>query len=335
MLHNRDVEKKLRQCLHERDYDAWIIHNTFPAMSPCVYELALQQAVPIIHYMHNYRAGCLNGVFHRGDSPCFSCNQGNYLPGVLHRCWRGSATASMLAAAALSKTRRMEVWNRLSRYIAVSRRQKELLVQSGIPEDRLKVIPHYIRESPLPVPTQSRRDVLYTGRLTREKGVLQLLQAWKTLSPENRTLYVMGDGPLRRELENYIAAHRLRSVCLTGFVPHEKQGSIRSSCGLSVAPSLWEETFGMVVLESWLHASPIVVSPCGGLPELVTHGQNGWIAEEPSPDGLAKALNTAFTEEERWPVMGMHGQSLLSTRYSSSAWLQSISEVFKELSILH
>ena len=64
MLRNRDVEEKLRECLRRDRYDAWIIHNTFPAMSPCVYGLALEQSVPVIHYLHNYRAGCLNGVFY-------------------------------------------------------------------------------------------------------------------------------------------------------------------------------------------------------------------------------------------------------------------------------
>lgn len=120
MLRNRDVEEKLRECLRRDRYDAWIIHNTFPAMSPCVYGLALEQSVPVIHYLHNYRAGCLNGVFYRDGFPCFSCKNGNYLPGVLHACWRGSAAYSALAAATLYKTRRMGTWNRLSSYIAAS-----------------------------------------------------------------------------------------------------------------------------------------------------------------------------------------------------------------------
>lgn len=88
LLHNRDVEQKLRECLRENHYDAWIIHNTFPAMSPCVYELALNQPAPVIHYMHNYRSGCLNGVFYRDGAPCFSCQGGNYLPGIMRACWR-------------------------------------------------------------------------------------------------------------------------------------------------------------------------------------------------------------------------------------------------------
>ena len=338
MLHNRDVEEKLRECLRGNYYDAWIIHNTFPAMSPCVYELALEQAVPVIHYLHNYRAGCLNGVFYRNGAPCFSCKNGNYLPGVLHACWRGSAAYSALAAAALYKTRRMGTWNRLSSYIAVSRRQRELLIQSGIPGDKIRVIPHFIRQKTAhagpPTPDRPRRDVLYAGRLTQEKGVFHLVRAWERLSPPGRTLYLMGDGPLRGELEHYVSSRRLESIRLTGFIPHGEQGAVRAACGLAVAPSLVEETFGMVVLESWLHGTPVIVTPCGGLPELITHGQNGWIAREPSVDALAETLRTTLEEEERWPAMGADGQQLLSSTYSPSAWLQSMGNLLAELRLI-
>lgn len=334
MLHNRDVEEKLRECLGRSRYDAWIIHNTFPAMSPCVYELALQQAVPVIHYVHNYRSGCLNGVFYRDGAPCFSCKNGNYFPGVMHACWRGNAAYSALAAATLSKTRRMGAWTLLSSYIAVSRRQRELLIQSGIPEDKIRVIPHFIRQKPVPIPDAPRRDVLYAGRLAPEKGVFQLVRAWELLPPPGRTLYLMGDGPLRGELEHYVSSRRLESIRLTGFIPHEEQGTVRASCGVAVAPSLWEETFGMVVLESWLHGTPVIVTPCGGLPELITHDRNGWIAREPSADALAETLHTALEEEERWPAMGINGQQLLDSTYSPAAWLQSITDLFEELRIL-
>ena len=335
LLHNRDVEQKLRECLRENRYDAWIIHNTFPAMSPCVYELALHQPAPVIHYMHNYRSGCLNGVFYRDGAPCFSCQGGNYFPGIMHACWRKNAAYSSLAAAVLYKTRRMGAWSRFSSYIAISRRQQELLIQTGIPEDKIRVIPHFIRQNPAPSAGPPRRDVLYAGRLTQEKGVLQLVQAWELLSPPGRILYLMGDGPLRGELERYISSRHLESIRLTGFIPHKEQGAVRAACGLSVAPSLWEETFGMVVLESWLHGTPVIVTPNGGLPELITHGRNGWIAQEPSVESLAETLHTALKQEERWPSMGAHGQQLLSSTYSPAAWLRSMEALLGELRVFH
>lgn len=228
----------------------------------------------------------------------------------------------------------MGAWTRLSSYIAVSRRQRELLIQSGIPEEKIRVIPHFIRQKPVPIPDAPRRDVLYAGRLAPEKGVFQLIRAWELLSPPGRTLYLMGDGPLRGELEHYVSSRRLESIRLTGFIPHEEQGTVRASCGVAVAPSLWEETFGMVVLESWLHGTPVIVTPCGGLPELITHDQNGWIAREPSTDALAEMLHTALKEEERWPSMGAHGQELLSSTHSPAAWLQAMGCLLEELHIL-
>ena len=144
----------------------------------------------------------------------------------------------------------------------------------------------------------------------------------------------MGDGPLRGELEHYVSSRRLESIRLTGFIPHEEQGTVRASCGIAVAPSLWEETFGMVVLESWLHGTPVIVTPCGGLPELITHDRNGWIAREPSADALAEMLHTALKEEERWPSMGAHGQELLSSTHSPAAWLQAMGCLLEELHIL-
>ena len=335
LLHNRDVEQKLRECLRENRYDAWIIPNTFPAMSPCVYELALHQPAPVIHYMHNYRSGCLNGVLYRDGAPCFSCQDGNYFPGIMHACWRKNAAYSSLAAAVLYKTRRMGAWSRFSSYIAISRRQRELLIQTGIPEDKIRVIPHFIRQNPAPAADPPRRDVLYAGRLTQEKGGLQLVQAWELLSPPGRILYLMGDGPLRGELKRYISSRHLESIRLTGFIPHEEQGAVRAACGLSVAPSLWEETFGMVVLESWLHGTPVIVTPNGGLPELITHGRNGWIAQEPSVESLAETLHTALKQEERWPSMGAHGQQLLSSTYSPAAWLRSMEALLGELRVFH
>ena len=143
-------------------------------------------------------------------------------------------------------------------------------------------------------------------------------------------LYLMGDGPLRGELERYISSRHLESIRLTGFIPHEEQGAVRAACGLS-----WEETFGMVVLESWLHGTPVIVTPNGGLPELITHGRNGWIAQKPSVESLAETLRTALKEEERWPSMGAHGQQLLSSTYSPAAWLQSMEALLGELHVFH
>lgn len=167
-------------------------------MSPCVYELALHQPAPVIHYMHNYRSGCLNGVFYRDGAPCFSCQGGNYFPGIMHACWRKNAAYSSLAAAVLYKTRRMGAWSRFSSYIAISRRQRELLIRTGIPEDKIRVIPHFIRQNPAPAAGQPRRDVLYAGRLTQEKESCNWFRRGNSYPPRPHSLPDGRRPPARR-----------------------------------------------------------------------------------------------------------------------------------------
>ena len=151
------------------------------------------------------------------------------------------------------------------------------------------------------------------------------------IPPDEGKVYLKDQDVTSTPGSRYVASRRLESIRLTGFIPHEEQGAVRAACGLAVAPSLWEETFGMVVLESWLHGTPVIVTPRGGLPELISHGRNGWIAREPSADALAETLSTALEEEERWPSMGAHGQQLLSSTYSPAAWLQSMGSLLEEL----
>lgn len=334
LLHNKDIEQQLKTLLNHHHFDAWLIHNTFPAMSPCVYKIALKQKVPIIHYVHNYRAACLKGVFFREGHPCFSCQSGNYLPGIMHKCWRDSYPMSCIAASILKKTKQLGVWQKLSAYVAVSHRQKELLVQCGLPEEKIHVIPHFldVREE-IEMPTL-RRDVLFTGRLSEEKGVFPLIQAWEQLKVTDRTLYIMGDGPLRQSLENYVRNHHIPNITFTGFIPHKEHAEFRLHCGLSIAPSVCEETFGMAVLESWKHKTPIIVTPCGGLPELINHGKNGWITADSSVKSLVETLQKALGLEQQWEDMGTQGFQTLNSLYSIQTWLTHISSLFSKLHLL-
>lgn len=209
MLRNRDVEEKPRECLRRDRYDAWIIHNTFPAMSPCVYGLALKQSVPVIHYLHNYRAGCLNGVFYRDGSPASPVKTATTFP------------ASCTPAGA-ARSRPIPPWRPLRCINAphghleppflLHRRQPPPAGaphpnrntggqnQGHPPTSSGKNLPRRTSPARPPPPDLPRRDVLYAGRLLRrKKASSHWFRRGNALAP-GRTLYLMGDGPLRGEL---------------------------------------------------------------------------------------------------------------------------------------
>jgi len=98
VYYNFPVLKRLENYQRIGRFDLWQIHNVFPAVSPGAYTLARKLGVPIIHYLHNYRMGCVNGFWFTQGGDCQKCSSGNFVPGVLGKCWRDSWIQSAIMA---------------------------------------------------------------------------------------------------------------------------------------------------------------------------------------------------------------------------------------------
>jgi hypothetical protein len=88
-IHNSAVSERVQEAQRERGYVAWEIHNVFPALSPSVYTAAFELDVPIVHFLHNYRLGCVNGQFLNHGTDCTRCIDGNFWPAVRTVCCGG------------------------------------------------------------------------------------------------------------------------------------------------------------------------------------------------------------------------------------------------------
>ena len=127
--------------------------------------------------------------------------------GLRHRCYRGSAAASAVAAGTIAVNRAVGTWERhVDLFLALTEFGRGLFVRGGLPEDRVMVKPNSVPDpGPRANAPSASRTVLYVGRLSEDKGVLRLLDAWKEAAVPGLELVVVGDGPLR---------HRGRRACL-------------------------------------------------------------------------------------------------------------------------
>ncbi|MFN2471666.1 MAG: glycosyltransferase family 4 protein [Gaiellaceae bacterium] len=116
-------------------------------------------------------------------------------------------------------------------------------------------------------------EVLYAGRLSREKGVLDLLEAADGLN-----LSVVGDGPLRAQMPQ-----------ATGFVPNAELQQRLARAAVVACPS-HREGFGVVCLEAMAHGRPVVAAAVGGLRDLVVHEETGLLVPPRDPAALRQAL---------------------------------------------
>lgn len=329
--YNLPIAQRLRKYQEIGDFDLWQIHNVLPALSPSVYQTAFDLKVPVVHYLHNYRMGCTNGFFLNHGQPCERCLSGNFWPAFQTACWRNSRLISGFMGLILRHVRSIGTFHKVAAWISISDFQKKKHVEMGIPANHIHNIYHFYESSaPLPPSTPSG-DTLFLGRLSQEKGVDLLLRAWAKVKNRNRRLVIAGTGPEESFLKKLASDLNLANVVFTGFLDKEQQVSLWSNSSALVVPSIWDEPFGMVVLEAWAKERPVVAYAKGALPELIHHGVNGLLADPFSVEALAKNIQELIDKPDLGPRLGKAGNLRLKNEFNRTLWLSRIESVFQKV----
>lgn len=166
----------------------------------------------------------------------------------------------------------------------------------------------FIRAEPAPIPEERR--LLYIGRLSEQKGPLLLVEAAARVHAAGTAfeLVLVGDGPMRGEVERLISLHRLEQVVkLVGWASGDAIQDWLTRSRALVLPSL-AEGLPVVIMEALALGRPVLSTYIAGIPELVRPGECGWLVPSGSLDDLASALQvvlaTPIPELERLGRLG-------------------------------
>lgn len=274
----------LRARLQRVRPDVLHLHNPVPLIPPGLITVAREEGIPVVQTLHNARHACPKSDFFRDGAPCFDCRGLRFAaPAVVHGCYRGSRYQSLGFAA--GQAFRRSTFAQVDRFIAVSESLRELLVGSRLPRERIAVIPNGIPD-PGEVDPVAGEYFFYAGRFEEEKGVLDLLDAWKSVGGRMRfPLLLAGSGELDDQVR--ATASRLPNVRVLGRLDsNEVLDRMRRSIAV-IVPSRVPESFGLTAVEAFSVGRPVVASPAGALRELID-GEVGWLAD--SPAALGEAL---------------------------------------------
>lgn len=132
------------------------------------------------------------------------------------------------------------------------------------------------------IPPSRLRYVLYFGRISAEKGIQTLLKVCRK-HPEIRFVFA-GNGPLADD------AKRISNIDYRGFVQGRKLQSLIRNAEFCVYPTEWYEVFGLAIGESIMLGTPVIASRIGGIPEIITHGENGELIDSGNEEMLSKVI---------------------------------------------
>lgn len=303
-------------------------NNTFPLISPSAYTACRRQGVPVVQTLHNYRPMCPNVLFYNDGHVCEDCMGKVFqYPAVIHGCYRGSRAQTAIVTAMNAVHQLRGTWeNDVDRYIVMTRFERDKFIEGGFPADKIIVKPHFVYAGPVD-PDQPRSGLLYVGRLTREKGIPMLLDAWA--STAGMPLTIAGDGPLADEVR--AAAERSPGLHYLGQQPYAEVLALMRRASLLIVTSEWYETFGRVVIESFAGGTPVLAANIGAIGELVTPGVTGLHFEPGNGEDLAAKIRWAADHPEAMLRMGENARRAYEENYTPERNYTLLMDIYRQV----
>jgi glycosyltransferase involved in cell wall biosynthesis len=303
------------------------IHNTFFMASPSIYSVCLEARIPVVQTLHNYRLLCPAATFFRNGRACTECVDHSLWRGVRHSCYRDSRMATATVAFMLATHRRRHTWTQMvDSYIALTNFARQQFVRGGLPANKILVKPHFVYPDPGPR-SGAGEYALFVGRLSQEKGVQMLVSAWERLR-KPIPLRIVGDGPLRSELEARVARGSLSGVSFTGHLCRNEVLSAMKGARFVIVPSECYENFPATICEAFSCGAPVICSQMGAMEELVKHGLTGLHFEPGKSDDLAAKVEWSWEHPIEMELMGREARNLYATSYSSERNYEILMQIY-------
>lgn len=206
-------------------------------------------------------------------------------------------------------------------------------MKNSIPSAKLTLLPNAITVRKIKsVSSENREDVgktiLFVGRLSKEKGVDVLLNAYAQYYTEGgeARLLILGDGPSRNECEQL--ASKLKLGNQVTFLGHRNDVfSFYSQADVFVLPSR-TEGLPMALLEAMALGIPVVASNVGGVPDLVCEGISGRLVPPDEPESLAATFHDLLDNYEDAVLMGYRGKNRVCCDFSAGPWAKKIENIY-------
>lgn len=325
---NRTAAAELRELAEREKADIVHFHNIVPLISPAAYYAARQAGAAVVQTLHNYRLMCPAATLCRENRPCRKCvNKIFPWPAIRYKCYRGSLGGSIALASMLTVHRACGTWTRaVDRYIALTQGARQRFIDGGLPAGRVVVKPNFVYPDPGPG-TGAGRYAVFVGRLSHEKGIDTLLQAWPLVSSPLR-LRIVGDGPLR---DRVCAAAQLDDrIEWMGWKDPAEVLDLVGNAGCLIMPSVWVEGFPRSLVEAMAKGTPMIVSRLGAMAELVEDRRTGLHFEAGNASDLAGTVERFFSNITNIGAMRSNVRGEFEVHYTAEANYHSLCSIYED-----
>lgn len=299
IIWNWEAQKKLEALIKKAKPDVAHLHVIYHQLSPSIIWTLKKHGIPIVMMLHDYKLVSPNySLFVRGKiwehTSGFRC--------IIDRAVKDSVSKSIVCAFEKWLHMFLGSYDKIDVFLAPSRFLIEKFRTLGF-KCKITYLPHSLAPQKKSQGTivREKDTFLYFGRLSSEKGVDTLLEAFALLGDEKK-LWIVGDGPDRKKLEAMAMEKNIASrVTFFGTRYGDDLEALKQKAEAIVLPSCWYENFPYTVIESLQSGTVVIAADRGGIPERITHGENGLLFEAGNAEMLAETLH--FLEKMPLDIM--------------------------------
>lgn len=265
------------------------IHNLHFAGSVSVLYAVKKSKVPMVVTLHNYRLLCPSGtLFFKNKLFTGSVHQIFPLEAIAKGIYHDSKLLTFWLALCNASHQLLCTWAIPNRFIVLGEKEKEIFEYSKYQHlaGRMVIKPNFCPPSPSRY-TPSGEYFLFVGRLSEEKGIEMMLH---TFSKSGHPLIIIGSGPLENKVKEQASLYA--NIRFLGIYPKEKICELMAEAIALIFPSIWHETFGMVIIEAFACGTPVIASAIGEAIHLVKHERNGLLFEAGNESALLDSINS-------------------------------------------
>ncbi|MHA2282701.1 MAG: glycosyltransferase [Promethearchaeota archaeon] len=324
--YNKKIYGELVSYVQKLKPDVAHIHNIFPLLSPAVYTALNHAAIPVVQTHHNFRMLCPNGLFFCNGAICEDCGT-DFSASYRKKCVKRNKIISYLYAKSIEKGWKTGAFvNHITLHIALNRFFAKKLISKGIPYENIRICRNFVFNFADKV-TSKKPYFLFLGRLSVEKGLFTLLEAAREIK---YTVKIAGTGSLEEKIRQYIVRNNCTNIELLGFVSGKRKMELIEKSLALIIPSQWHENFPISAVEALSRGTPVIACQIGGLPEIVSHGRNGYLFQAGNKAELIILLERIASSPELCMRLAKRALNDAKEKLSSEGHLTLLVDIFNE-----
>lgn len=328
VIYSKKNKALMEKALEEFKPDIVHINNFQRQLSASIIDAVKEKSIPLIMTAHDLNPICPASIMLYNGEVCEDCITKGYTSCIKKKCIKNSMLKSVLGYIEKKYYDLHKMFCKVDCIISPSEFNKNQLLKGKLKCNDITVIHNFVNETEKTDYTLGD-CAFYFGRLSREKGILNLVEAINNI-PGAR-LMIAGDGPEKENIQTYIKEHKLEDrITLLGYL---NQNDIRENirkCRFVTVPSICFENCPYSVLEATEIGKPIIGSKIGGIPELVKDDVNGYTYAYDSVEDLTDKLRILFENDEKVNEFSNNSEKLYKENYSAEAYYNKLMTVYNK-----